>query len=225
MIRVIIVDDHELFRLGLKTVIENNHTDISIVGDVSTGEELFDLLKIVKADLILLDIILPDMKGMDVARKIKHDYPDLKILTISAENRKMTIRSMIDIGIDGFISKRLGGVDVLSEAIRTVASGMEYYGRDISEILSRIYISKKNSMEVDDIFTKQEKRIIELSHEGLTAKQIAKRLNISPRTVDKHKNNIFRNLGINSTVEMIQYAMKKGIIRMDEYGETDELYF
>ncbi|MCL2167497.1 MAG: response regulator transcription factor [Lentimicrobiaceae bacterium] len=215
MINVILVDDHELFRLGVKTVIEKRYPDIKIVGEAATGTEFFSLLKITEADIVLLDIILPDTTGIEIARKLKKEYPNLKILAISAENSTNVIEKMLAIGIHGFISKRIGGTENLVEAIISIMNGFEYFGKDISEIINQIYVRKKNNLEVLNEFTKQEKKIIELCHKGLQAKEIAKYLEISPRTVETHKTNIFSKLKINNTMEMIQYALKNGIIKID----------
>ena len=216
MVNVIIVDDHELFRLGVKTAIANRHPDLVVVGEAATGAEFFRLLETTTADIVLLDILLPDgMTGVDIARRLRMEYPGMKILAISAENTAPVIQAMLDIGIDGFISKQRGGVDMLAEAIRSIARGFDFFGKDISDIIYRIYVSKKKTAEVSAEFTEQEKRIIELCREGLPAKLIADRLNISARTVDNHKNNIFRKLGINSSLEMVQYALKNGIIRTE----------
>ncbi|MCL2290603.1 MAG: response regulator transcription factor [Bacteroidetes bacterium] len=216
MIKAILVDDHELFRLGVKTAIAKNYTDIKIVGEAETGAGFFNLLKTVQADIVLLDIILPDTTGIEIARRLKTEYPELKILAISAENTAEVVNQMLNIGIDGFITKRMGGVTELVEAIRSIMAGFEFFGKDISEIIHRIYLTKKNTVEVTNEFTKQEQRIIELCHEGLLAKEIARQLEISPRTVETHKANIFLKLGINNTAEMVRYALKNGIIRVSD---------
>ena len=215
MINVIIVDDHELFRLGVRTAIENRHSDLRIVGEAESGAELFALLADVEADIVLLDIALPDMSGIDIARRLKKERPTLKILAISAENSTPVVQAMLDVGIEGFISKRHGGVDAFAKAIRSIMQGIDYYGTDISEIIYCIYVAKKKTAEVSAEFTKQEKRIIELCREGLPGKLVADRLGITISTVNNHKNNIFRKLGITNTMEMVQYAMKNGIIQME----------
>ena len=215
MISAILVDDCELFRLGVRTAIAGRQPDICIAGEAETGEELFALLPDTAADLVLLDIILPDMSGIDIARRLRKEYPSLKILAISSENTAAVTASLLDAGINGFISKRMGGSTVLVDAIRSVMSGFEYFGKDISDVIYRIYVSKTKTTHVTSHFTEQEKKIIELCRDGMPAKLIADRFNISPRTVDNHKNNIFRKLGINSTGEMVQYALKNGIIRIE----------
>ena len=215
MINAILVDDHALFRLGVKSAIMSSHADICIVGEADSGAALFRLLETTVPDIILLDILLPDMTGIDIARRLKKERPEIHILAISAENTTDVVQAMLDIGIDGFISKRQGGADEIAQAIRTIMSGFEYFGNDISTIIYKIYVSKKRSAKVTTEFTAREREIIELCRDGLLSKQIADRLCISPRTVDNHKNNIFRKLGINSTLEMVQYALKHGIIRME----------
>ena len=215
MINTIIVDDHELFRLGVKIAIKDNYPDIDIVAEAETGAELFALLKVKKVDIILLDIMLPDISGIEIARQLKKEYPDIKILAISAENAPEIVQQMVSVGINGFITKRVGSVGILVDAIRSIMSGFEYFGKDISVILHEIYVSEKKNEEITSEFTPRERQIIELCHKRLHAKEIAKRLEISPRTVSVHKNNIFKKLGIGNTYEMVQNAIQKGIIRVD----------
>jgi DNA-binding NarL/FixJ family response regulator len=215
MITAILVDDHELFRLGVRTAMAKKHPDIYIAGEAETGIEFFTLLKTVTPDIVLLDLILPDMSGVEIARKLKKEKPDLKILVISSESNPVLTKTLLEINIDGFISKRMGGIDVLADAIRSIMNGFEYYGKDISDIIYRIYVSKKKTGADGATFTEAETRVIELCREGLPSKLIAERLNVSHRTVENHKNNIFRKLGINNTVEMVQYALKNGIIFID----------
>ena len=215
MTKLIIVDDQDFFTMGVRTAIESRHPDLCVVGEASSGAQLFALLETVAADILLLDICLPDMSGIDIARTIKTERPGLKILVISSENATSVVKEMLDIGVDGFISKRSGGVDVYAHAIRSIMQGIKYYGKDISEIIYNMYVSIKKTTEVTAEFTKQEKRIIELCRENMSGKQIADHLSISIRTVNNHKNNIFNKLGINSTAEMVQYALKMGIIRVE----------
>ena len=210
MIKVIIVDDHELFRLGVRTAIELRHPDIVISGEAGSGVEFFNLLETAKADIVLLDIMLPDMSGIDIARRMKKEYPEVRILAVSAENTTATVQEMLDTGIEGFVSKVNTSADTLADAIRSVDMGLDYFGKDIAEIINRIYIAKKKTKQISEEFSDIEKRIIECCFEGLSGKMIADRLCISLRTVDWHKSNIFRKLGINSTLEMVQFAVKMG---------------
>ena len=210
MIDVILVDDHELFRMGVQKALDKEDANIRLIGEAETGEELFCLLENLSPHIILLDIILPDMSGVEIATRLKKERPEIKILALSAENTKETINNLLDIGIDGFISKRMSNTGILSNAIHNIAGGEKFFGKDIAEIIYRIYIAKTTTVSAD--FTEQEKKIIEFSRQGMNSKLIAKELCISSRTVNNHKNNIFRKLGINNTMEMVQYAIKKRII-------------
>jgi two-component system response regulator NreC len=215
MIQVIVVDDHPLFRFGLKATLRDNHPDICLAGEAVCGEALFQLPEIASADIVLLDINLPGISGVETACRLRRDYPSIKILAISAENTAETVKAMLEAGINGFISKRQSDVDELAQAIRTIMSGLDYFGRDISAIIYEIFVSKKKTTTVTQEFTDREKEIILACRDGLLCKEIAARLDISTHTVNAHKNNIFKKLGINNTMEMVQYALKNGIIRME----------
>jgi two-component system response regulator NreC len=215
MIQVIIVDDHRLFRIGLKASINADYSDIQVVGEAESGKNLFTLLASTSADVILLDINLPGMSGAEIARLLRRDYPDVKILAVSAEDSIETVNTMLEAGIDGFISKQQGDIDELAHAIRSVANGLEYYGRDIAPIIFGVYVSKKKTATVTEEFTDREREIITACRDGLMCKEIADRMNVSINTINTHKKRIFQKLGINTTMEMVQYALKKGIIRVE----------
>jgi DNA-binding NarL/FixJ family response regulator len=216
IIRVIVVDDHTLFRVGIRTAFEYGYPDICVTGEAESGDDLFAMLPTTPVDVVLLDVKLPGgIGGAEIAARLRRDYPDVKILAVSAENTSETIQAMIEAGIDGFISKQRSDGDELAAAIRAVMSGLEYFGRDISTIIFGVYVSKKKTAEPTHEFTEREKEIILACRDGLMGKEIADRLGISPYTVNVHKRNIFQKLGINNTMEMVQYALKKGIIRIE----------
>ena len=211
-IKIIVVDDHRLFRMAIKAALG---TDICVVGEADSGQVLFALPALSTADLVLLDINLPGMSGEEIAKRLRRDYPHLKILAISAENNAQMVKLMVEAGIDGFISKQCGDTDELAQAIRTVVSGLEYFGRDIAAIIYEIFVTKKIGAFAIPEFTEREKEVIHLCREGLLCKEIADRMGISANTVNTHKKNIFLKLGINNTMEMVQYAVKNGIIKVE----------
>jgi len=214
MIKVIVVEDDELQRFSVVTAIEANSGGFCVVGEAETGAELFALLARTAPDIISLDIKLPDMSGVDIARRLKRERPEIKILALSFESDTSTVQAMLEIGIDGFLSKRKGVLNHIAEALQSIMQGVEYFGSDISQIIYRLYVAKNQTTEETSEFTPQEKRIIELCHEKLSGQQIADRLCISLRTVNNHKSNIFRKFGFKSTSEMVQYAINHGIIQM-----------
>ena len=216
MIQLIIVDDHSLFRAGLVNTFRFTCPDISVAGEADCGKALFALPALHTADLVLLDINLPDMNGADIARRLRREYPALKILAVSAENDTSTVQAMIEAGIDGFISKQTGIGSDIANAIRSVMNGEEYFGRDIAAVIYDIYVAKKKTAVITPEFTGREREIILLCREGLLYKEIADRLGISVHTVNTHKKHIYEKLGINNTMEMVQYALKMGIIRVEK---------
>jgi two-component system response regulator NreC len=119
---------------------------------------------------------------------------------------------MVNVGVEGFISKINSNPDVIAEAIRSIMQGFEYFGKDISDIIQRVYITQKKTTQITSEFSEQEKHIIECCLEGLPSKLIADRLKISVHTVNWHKSNIFRKLGINGTLELVRFAVKNGIV-------------
>ena len=131
MINLIIVDDHTLFRVGMKTTIEYGCPDICVTGEADCGKDFFALLPDVPVDIVMLDINLPDMGGAEIARRLRAKRPDIKILAVSGENASQNIQPMLDAGIDGYVSKQKCDAAELAGAIRSVMSGLDYFGRDI----------------------------------------------------------------------------------------------
>ena len=216
MIHIINVDDHGAFRKAFQAMLKSEHPDIVVTGEAESGEALFSLLAAgTPADLVVLDINLPGICGAEVARRLHSGYPALKIIAFSGETSAESVDAMLEAGIDGFVSKQQGDFDELTHAIRTVMSGTEYFGRDISSIMYSVYVSKKKTTEVTNEFTVREREIILMCRDGLLNKEIADRLDVSINTVKTHKKRIYLKLGINNTMEMVQYAMKKGIIRIE----------
>jgi len=213
MTKVIIVDDHDLFRMVLRMSF-SDYPDVDVSGEAGSGAELFALLGATPCDLVLLDVGLPDMSGVEIAGRLHRDYPAIKILVISAENTNDTIQALLETGIEGFISKQSGVVDEIIRAIRAIMAGDEYYGSDVATMMYKIFVSKKhNPAIVLPEFTTREIEIIELCRDGLITKEIAQRLGISIYTVRNHKTNIFQKLGLNNSMEMVRYALKHKIIR------------
>lgn len=206
-ISVVIADDHPIFLFGLRNTLAR-YADIEIVATASDGREALDLLETSAPDLLILDIIMPQMDGIETARLVREKYPSVRILVLSSDSSEQKLTQLVGIGINGFVSKNAGENEIV-QAIRSVAAGYEYYGADIASLIRRIHNAKNLP---DSLFTDRELDIIKLSCQGLRYKEIADCLKISERTVETHKNNIFRKLGISSSVELVIYAIQNGII-------------
>lgn len=207
-IDIILVEDHPLFRMGIKAALTANSDAIRIIGEADTGKSFYSLMVMLNPSLVLLDIRLPDTGGVEIATWLRQRYPQVKILVLSSETNENTIVELVSVGIDGFISKQEPTSELIL-AIESVMSGIAYFGKDVSKIIHDISIAKGTSPVQ---FTDRELEIIKLCAEETTGRKIAERLNISCRTVETHKANIFQKLGINSTVELIRYAVQTGII-------------
>ena len=206
---IAILDDHELIRIGIAGVLAKTNHTLSI--SVATPEDLFDKLQNGEpCDILLLDILLPGANGVEIAKRMRAEYPNIKIVVLSVDTREYTLVKLLQLGIDGFVSKR-GPMEEVTRAIDSVMEGVPFYGRDIAVLIRDITdarLNKNNSL----VLTKRELEIIKACCDGLQGKEVAERLHISLRAVNSHKTNIFNKLGISSSVEMVRFAIEHGII-------------
>lgn len=206
---IALLDDHQFVRIGVATTLRNTKHTITI--SVATADELFNaLLQGTPCDILLLDILLPGMNGIEVAKRMRSEYPKIKIIVLSVDSREYTLIQLLQIGIDGFVSKR-GTQDEVVRAIDYVENGVPFYGRDIAILIRDISDAKLNKQNTAAL-TKRELEIIQACCDGLLGKEIAEKLNISLRAVNSHKTNIFNKLGISSSVELVRFAIEHGII-------------
>ena len=206
---IALLDDHQFVRIGVATTLRNTKHTITI--SVATADELFNALhQGTPCDILLLDILLPGMNGIEVAKRMRNEYPKIKIIVLSVDSREYTLIQLLQIGIDGFVSKR-GTQDEVVRAIDYVEKGVPFYGRDIAILIRDISDAKLNKQNTAAL-TKRELEIIQACCDGLLGKEIAEKLNISLRAVNSHKTNIFNKLGISSSVELVRFAIEHGII-------------
>ncbi len=214
-IRVIIVDDHFLVRVGLRNTLEMKNDEdfqIEVVGEAANAKEFYALLEQgLEADIVLLDLNLPDETGGQIAKRIISSGSEMKILILSAENSHEMVGQLLDVEINGFIGKG-GPPRELFRAIESICSGVNYYGKDMAALLHSIVVSKENVEE--DIFTPTEFKVLKLAATGAYTKEIADELDMNVKTVSVHKTRIFKKLGINSNSELVLYAIKKGLIKI-----------
>ena len=207
-VRLMLVDDHPLMLIGISSMLEGK--GIGIVGTAGNGIEALQKVGELKPDVMMLDIVMPGMDGIELARHMRAEMPDVALLVLSSDSSLASLEALLNIGIDGFLSKT-SDASTMIDAIKSVAAGYEFYGTDIARLIERISLAKKAS---DSLFTPRELDVIRLSCQGLQYKEIAERLGIKYLTVVTIKNNIFRKLGINNTVELVVYAIKKELISL-----------
>lgn len=208
-IRVLVVDDHPLMLIGISAMLQGV-PDIEVAGMASDGASAFEKAVALKPDVMLSDVVMPGMDGVELAARMRAEQPDVALLMLSSDSSPATMEKLLHIGIDGFLPKTSDN-GTLVEAIRSVAAGYEYFGTDTARLIERISTAKKAS---ESLFTPREMDVIRLSCQGLQYKEIAGELGIKYLTVVTIKNNIFNKLGINNTVELVLYAIKKNLITL-----------
>ena len=218
--RIVLVDDHALYRIGLHTTIAAMDDQLSIIGECASSREFAMLLKRnIIPNLVILDIRLPDESGIDIARRLKNDHPQIKIIMLSSEVSNETVSELLELEVDGYLSKMAQMTDI-EKAIRTVISGSHYYGQSVAKIMYDVYLmstvtkpkKKLFSTKTKDTLTPREIEIIQHLCNGDSAKEVGDKLNLSFRTIETHRNNILRKLGFNNTAELIKYAVKEGVV-------------
>ena len=213
-IKIILVDDHQLVRDGIKALL-TGIPDLEIIGEASGAGELFRELENLKPDLLIMDISLPEISGIEITKKIRSEYTGIKVLILSMYNSEEFILNSIKAGARGYLPKNTSR-DELLEAIYTINKGEEFFSESISKIMLKSYIKRAtNDDQTEDkthaVLTSREIEILKLYVEGLINKEISDKLDISIRTVETHKNHIMRKLGLKSTVELVKFAIRNNI--------------
>lgn len=212
-IRLIIVDDHEIFRAGLKMALSKLKY-IQIVGEAGNGREFLDLIKTIKPDIVLMDIQMPLLNGIDAAREALKLYPDLKIIALTMFNEESYIQSMMDVGAKGFLIKNINK-DTLDKAIQMVNLGGNYYSEELFNFFTRKVVHEEKSAKPEIQLTNREKEVLQYLAEGLSNKEIADKMYVSERTIVGHKTNILAKTGCKNTVNLLAFAIKNDLIRLE----------
>jgi DNA-binding NarL/FixJ family response regulator len=211
-LRIIIVDDHEFFRNGVKMVISKLKY-AKVVAEASNGKEFLEVLKDKEADIILMDIEMPIMNGIEATEKALEEYPDLKIVGLTMFNDEEYVDRMIDAGASGFLLKNISK-EILDQALQSIASGNTYYSPELWEYFSKKISQEKKAGEMEQQFTKREMEILTLICDGLSNREIADRLFISERTVVGHKSNLLAKTNTKSTIGLLSYAIKNKLVEI-----------
>jgi len=211
MIKIFLADDHELVRQGIRALLERE-ADIKVIGEAGDGSVTLSNLAGVKPDLLLLDIMLPDISGMEVLEKAKKALPGLLVIILSMYDNKVYLLEALQRGAAGYVIKGSSGSDLL-KAIRTVLAGRRYVSPPLAEYLMEDMAAKrsKNHANGAGSLTSREEQVLYFTAEGFSSSHIAERLGISARTVEAHRNNLMKKLGLHNKAELIRYAMVHSI--------------
>ncbi|MBI4304579.1 MAG: response regulator transcription factor [Chloroflexi bacterium] len=211
-IRLLLVDDHAIMRDGIRALL-GLHNDIEIVGEASEGKEAVEKALELEPDVIVMDVAMPGMDGLEATRRIKKKNPKIRVLVLTQHDNRQYVLSAIKAGISGYVPKRALGSELVA-AIRAVHKGDSFLYPSAAAALIDDYLRHADEEPYDKL-TDREREILKLIAEGHTSREIAEMLFISLKTVLGHRTEIMQKLDIHNRTELIKYAMQKGLVSMD----------
>ena len=218
MIKVIIADDHRLVVESLRKILDGE-PDMKCVGVANNGIEAIEMVQTLQPDVAILDINMPDVDGIEATRKIKADFPNVTVLVLTAYDYEEYVVACLEAGADGFVLKANLPCDGLVNAVRTVNMGRAVFDQDAMNTLRKFAVGKdKGNVATKTELCDREKEILRLAAKGMTSKEIAIALNISGLTVNSHFSNIFRKLSVQSRIEAVMIALRKGWVSVSDSG-------
>jgi two-component system response regulator NreC len=212
-IKIVLVDDHEIVRAGLRMLIQAQ-PDMEIVGEAENGQQALDLCGQALPDVVIMDITMPGLSGLEVTRQLKQQSPDTNVLALTIHEGEQYFFEMLNAGASGYVPKRAAPTDLVN-AIRAVHSGEVYLHPSVAKALVNDYLQRVQmgwERASYDGLTSREQEVLKMIAEGLMNKEIAEKLTISVRTVERHRENIMSKLNLHSRAELVRYAVDKGLI-------------
>jgi DNA-binding NarL/FixJ family response regulator len=213
LIRILLADDHTVVRDGLRALVEKQ-PDMSVIGEAADGRDTIRLAEEQSPDVVIMDIAMPNMNGIEATRRIIASKPQTAVLILSMHQDESYVLRSLKAGARGYLLKDSVRSDVI-EAIRAVVQGRSFLTRKVSRILQEDYVREMERRGVEDsydLLTDREREVLQLVAEGRTNKEVASMLNISLTTVETHRTHILQKLNLHSIPELILYAVRKGII-------------
>ncbi|MCL5962277.1 MAG: response regulator transcription factor [Chloroflexi bacterium] len=218
MIKVLLVDDHPVLRVGLRTLLENE-PDMEVVGEAGNGDEAVDLARRLCPDVVVMDIAMPGMNGLEATRRIRKlsccDAIQVVVLTVHAQERYLF--PVLQAGASGYVLKSAADTELV-QAIRVVANGGVFLYPSATRLLLEDYLSRARSGEEQDSYDQlgeSERGVLRLAAEGYTGPEIAERLVLSVKTVETYRARIMEKLGLHSRADLVRYALRKGLLAPD----------
>ena len=209
--RILLADDHKIIRDGLRSLLEKE-TDMVVAGDAENGRKALQLTRKLNPDVVIMDVSMPDLNGMDAARQILGEHPGVKVVALSMHSEKQYVEGMLKAGVSGYLLKDTA-FEELVKAIRVVCSGKKYLSPDITDIVLQDYLHPAATTDDQPAIslTTREREVLQLIAEGRATREIADKLHISVKTVETHRKNIMEKLGLRTVAELTKYAVREGI--------------
>ncbi len=211
MINIIIADDHQMFIDGVKALLAGEQ-DMRVTGEALNGKQVLALLEKEQADVILLDVNMPEMDGIETTRHIRQRWPDVKILMLTMYNNQEFIFGLMNAGASGYILKNTGRAELL-EAIHAVTKGKTFYSKEVTETILQNFTKKPGEQKVEAAqLTEREKDVLKLIAQEYNTQEIAAKLYISPNTVETHRKNLLSKLHAKNIAGLVRFAIQTGLI-------------
>jgi len=213
--RILLADDHELMRVGLRTVLERE-AGIEVVAEAADGRAAVELAKQLKPDIVVIDISMPELSGIEATRQIVHQLPRSKVIVLSLHNERHLIEQMFAAGASAYLLKNSAAVE-LSLAVHAVLHGETYLSPEVAQMVLGDFMRRSHEAHQTTFvnLTPREREVLQLVAEGKSNKEIALRLDISAKTVDTHRQQLMEKLGIRSVAELTKYAIREGLTSLD----------
>lgn len=214
-VRVILADDHRIMRQGLRALLESEH-DIEVVDEADNGRRTVQLAREMRPDVIVMDLTMPDLNGIEATRQIVADDPGIKVLALSMHSDKRFVAGVLGAGASGYLLKDCA-LEELVRAIRVVVAGQVYLSPGIAGVMVEGYVREATADELPmfSALTPREREVLQLIAEGKTTKEIASVLTVSVKTVETHRQQIMNKLDIHSVAELTKYAIREGLTSLE----------
>jgi DNA-binding NarL/FixJ family response regulator len=214
LLRILIADDHEVARKGVRALLEE-HTGWQVCGEAKDGREAVELANQLKPDILLLDIGMPNLNGLDAARQLLAVTPDARILILTIHDSEQVVREVLAAGARGFLLKSDAGRDLIA-AVEALENRRTFFTSKVAQMMLEGYLrpddGRENSQQ--QVLTPREREVIQLVAEGKTTKEIATALNLSVKTAETHRTNLMRKLDLHSVADLTLYAVRNGIVQI-----------
>jgi len=212
VVNIVIADDHSMIREGLKQLLELEG-DIKVIGEAGDGKQCLDVVRKVKPDVLLLDINMPEMNGLQVLEELKYQKSDVKVLILTIHNEIEYLLRAVDIGVNGYVLKDSDS-SLLKKAIFEVAKGEIFIQPSLTPLLRQSLLNMKDKEKDENALTKREVQVLKLLAEGMYNREIGEKLFISEKTVKNHVSSIFKKIGVTDRTQAAVYAIKNNIVEI-----------
>lgn len=212
-IRIALAEDNDLFRNGIAAVLKRVR-DFELCIVLSNGMELLDAMESCPVDIVLTDILMPVMGGIEVAEHVSRRYPNVRVMAITMFEEEYYLQKMLEAGVRGYVIKDIKA-GILEEAVRAVYEGKSFYSEEVLSLLAKNLIKKDSESVSVEKLSKRETEVVRLIAQGLSSDRIGLELNISVKTVSNHRNNIYSKLNVQNTAELVSFAYKNKIIKVE----------